>query len=653
MWFHFRGKWTGMISLDASAFSGAWRGRRKGGCALPDGDMMKKRIFALFCALLMLLGLVSTAGAESTVSTLPIKVELDFSKYQFTAPEEITVTIRVTNVTDEKFTSPVSVLDPNGSIIEAFGTPLLDAGASQSCTIAWNVTQADLNAGQLAFRVRYPRKDENGIVSNASNNFVKRISQVQAEPEIQVSRTITPGIARKGQEVSVVYEIRNVGTVDVTGVRIKESSAVSSNTASIGAIPAGEKKSHTFTVTMGTKNITSNATVTYSAGGKSYTEKVADAAIKYGTVNLTATLTADRKGGNVGDEVKLTLTLKNTGKKNITGITVTDPTLNTVFTDVTVEAGKTVKLEKTITMTETAEYQFTVTGMEGKTGIETATGRLPLTAIDPAKAPSLTVETTASTDVVFTLPSVIRFTTTVTNTGNYDAKNITVSSSGVSLANIALLAPGESFTTMRDVQVNMVGKFRFDATLRNELDEATTFEGNIIQVQQAAPTSVPTQVPVTTPQPFVAEELPTEDTLPAAVTTFQGVLTTLYYIFAVLAVISAVLLAVSIAGRVMNRPKDGQEQLQLSERRNYTEEVPEDERVMIADESENAPEAEEKPETAEAADTVQTADDVAANEKPASAEAQQVFTADDMAEDGDAMEDAKAQIYGRSKRGRQ
>ena len=596
----------------------------------------------------MLTGLVSIAGAESTASTLPIKVELDFSKYQFTAPEEITVTIRVTNVTDEKFTSPVSVLDPNGSIIEAFGTPLLDAGASQSCTIAWNVTQADLNAGQLAFRVRYPRKDENGIVSNASNNFVKRISQVQAEPEIQVSRTITPGIARKGQEVSVVYEIRNVGTVDVTGVRIKESSAVSSNTASIGAIPAGEKKSHTFTVTMGTKNITSNATVTYSAGGKSYTEKVADATIKYGTVNLTATLTADRKGGNVGDEVKLTLTLKNTGKKNITGITVTDPTLNTVFTDVTVDAGKTVKLEKTITMTETAEYQFTVTGMEG-----TATGRLPLTAIDPAKAPSLTVETTASTDVVFTLPSVIRFTTTVTNTGNYDAKKITVLSSGVTLASIAQLAPGESFTTMRDVQVNMVGKFRFDATLSNELGEATTFEGNIIQVQQAAPTSAPTQVPVTTPQPFVAEELPTEDTLPAAVTTFQGVLTTLYYIFAVLAVISAVLLAASIAGRVMNRPKDGQEQLQLSERRNYTEEVPEDERVMIADESENAPEAEEKPETAETADAVQTADDVAANEKPASAEAQQVFTADDMAEDGDAMEDAKAQIYGRSKRGRQ
>lgn len=611
--------------------------------------MMKKRIFAFFCVLLMLTGLVSIAGAESTASTLPIKVELDFSKYQFTAPEEITVTIRVTNVTDEKFTSPVSVLDPNGNIIEAFGTPLLDAGASQSCTISWSVTQADLNAGQLAFRVRYPRKDENGIVSNASNNFVKRISQVQADPEIQVTRTITPGIARKGQEVSVLYEIRNVGTVDVTNVRIKEASGVSSSTASVGTIPAGEKKSYTFTVTMGTKNITSNASITYAANGKSYTEKVADAAIKYGTVNLTAALTSDRKGGNVGDEVKLTLKLKNTGKKNMTGITVTDATLGTVFTDVAVDAGKTVTLEKTITVTETAEYQFTVTGMEGTTGVETATGRISLIAIDPAKAPNLQVETTASTDVVYTLPSVIRFTTTVTNVGNYDAKNITVSASGVSLASIAQLTPGESFTTMRDVQVNMVGQFRFDATLRNELDEPTTFEGNIIQVRQAAPTSVPTQVPVTTPQPFSPEELPTEDDLPAAVTTFQGVLTTLYYIFAVLAVISAVLLAVSIAGRVMNRPKDGQEQLQLNERRDYTEEVPENERVMLPDDREDAPEADEKP---EAADAVQTADDVAADDAPVSAD-QQVFTTDDMQEEGGAMEDAKAQIYGRSKRSRQ
>lgn len=608
---------------------------------------MKKRMFAFFCVLLMLTGLLSVAGAEAADGR-PIKVELDFSKYQFTAPEEITVTIRVTNVTDEKFTSPVSVQDPNGNLVEAFGTPLLDAGASQSCTITWNVTQADLDAGQLAFRVRYPRKDENGIVSNASNNFVKRIAQVQAEPEIQVSRTITPGIARKGQEVSVQYEIRNVGTVDVSGVRIKESSAVAANAVSVGTIPAGEKLTHTFTVTMGTKNLVSNATITYSAGGKSYTEKVEDATIKYGTVNLTATLTADRKGGNIGDEVTLTLTLKNTGKKDMTDINVTDATLGTVFTDLSVGAGKTVTQQKTVTVTETAEYQFTVAGLEGSTGVETATGRISLVAIDPAKAPALQVDTTASTDVVFTLPSVIRFTTTVTNVGNYDAKNITVLSSGVTLGSIAQLAPGESFTLMRDVQVNMTGQFRFDATLRNELNEATLFEGNIIQVSRAAPTSVPTQVPVTTPQPFVAEELPTQDNLPASVTTFQGVLTTLYYVFAVLAVVSAVLLAVSIAGRVMNRPKDGQEQLQLNERRSYTEEVPENERVMIADaENEEAPEKQE-----DAPETVQTADDVAA-EAPSAEADQQVLTTDDMQEEGEAMEDAKAQIYGRTKRNHQ
>ena len=147
----------------------------------------------------MLLGLVSIAGAESAASNdMPIHVEMEFSKDRFTGPETITIAIRVTNVTDEKFTSPVSMLDPNGNIIEAFGTPLLDAGASQTCTITWDVTQADLDAGKLVFRVRYPQKDENGVISNISRNCVKRIVQLEAEPEIQVSRSITPGIARKG-----------------------------------------------------------------------------------------------------------------------------------------------------------------------------------------------------------------------------------------------------------------------------------------------------------------------------------------------------------------------------------------------------------------------------------------------------------------------
>ena len=63
---------------------------------------------------------------------------------------------------------------------------------------------------------------------------------------------------------------------------------------------------------MGTKDITSAATISFKAGGKSYTKKVESTTIKHGEVKLSATLKTDKKGGAPGDTVKLTLTLKNT-----------------------------------------------------------------------------------------------------------------------------------------------------------------------------------------------------------------------------------------------------------------------------------------------------------------------------------------------------
>lgn len=608
-----------------------------GTCSRSIGYMLKQRALAFLCALLMLLGLCSFASAEGATSTLPIKVEIVLSKAEFIAPEDITVTIRITNVTDETLAGPVSVQYPNGHTIDEFGTPTLEAGASQSWTGTWTVTQSELDNGKLSFGVRYPIKDENGVVSNARSSFAKRITQVQAEPEVEIERTITPGTARKGQEVSVVYEIRNVGSVDLTNVRIKESSAVSSSTVTVGDIPAGEKKTHAFTVTMGTKDLTSNATITYTAAGKTHTEKVGNATLKYGNVNLNATLTADKKGGNPGDTVTFTLTLKNTGKKDITGITITDPTLGTLFTDLTVAAGKTVTQTTALTLTQSGEYQFTARGTQGNTTIETATGRLSLVCLDPSLAPSLTVEAVPSSDVVYKLPAVLRFTVTVTNVGSAEAKNVSVSSSGVTLYTFSSIGAGESATFMRDVEVQMTGKFRFDASYKNELDETSTFEGNVIQISQAAPTSVPTSVPVTTPKPFVPEELPTTDNLPASVAQFQDLLTYLYYFFAVLAVISALLLAVSIYGHFTAKRKaaNGQDQFDISERRDYTEEVAEQDRIIIGGDEDDAPD-----EPAEPVSSFSTPE----------GDAQEFYTADDMEDDGDAMEDAKAEIYGRKQK---
>ena len=117
---------------------------------------------------------------------------------------------------------------------------------------------------------------------------------------------------------------------------------------------------------MGTKDLTSNATISYKAGGKTFTSKVDSATVKYGEVKLSATLTADKKGGAPGDTVKLTLKLKNSGTTDFTNVTATDAALGTVFSNEKVPAGETLALEKELTITETQDIQFTVKGEDGR-----------------------------------------------------------------------------------------------------------------------------------------------------------------------------------------------------------------------------------------------------------------------------------------------
>lgn len=536
---------------------------------------MKQRMRILFLILSLFLGLTAIASAEGT--SLPIDVQMEASKLRFSAPEEITVVVKVTNISDTTLPGPVSLFYPDRSQVESFGAPVLEPGASHTWTGTWNVTQAQLNEGRISFGLRFPQMDETGTLRN--NNLTLRLGITYAplEPELEITRTITPAVARNGQEVSVTYEVRNVGEVDVNTVVIKESSAVAKEPGRIASVPAGEKASYTFTVTMGKKNLTSNATITYLANGKSYTEKVDNGTLKYGNVKLTATLKADKKGDVIGQTVKLTLTLKNTGKDNYENITVTDPVLGTVFSGLSVDAGKTVTQEKEITLTETAEYQFTVRGANASgDAVETATGRITVIAVDPTTLPGFTVQTTASSDTIYTLPGVVRFTVRVTNTSDVEAKNVQVVSNGVTIYTFDQLSPGQTGTCMRDVEVRTAGQFRFDAVIKDDLGQEQVHQGNVIRIQHARPTSTPTQVPMNTPAVPTFEDPATitSANLPAHYDQLQLAMTIGTNVFGVLAIISAVLLVISILGRVVNTSKSaGNDQLTLSEQRDYFEET--------------------------------------------------------------------------------
>lgn len=588
----------------------------------PDNAMKKRFLVLVALVALIVLGLTSAAMAAES----PISVKIDLSAKRFSGPAEVTVHISVSNTTDEDMPGPLALYYPNNKIISDFGTPTLSAGQTKTWEGTWKVTEDQIKDGRVLFGLRYSYLAEDGSIAHKEETYAYPIEDAGAVAQVEINRFITPSIARNGQKVSVIYEVANTGTIDVTDVVIKESTAVSKTNGKIALVKAGEKETYVFTVTMGKSDLTSSATISYKAGGKTYTETIASQKIKYGDVKLTATLAADKKGGNVGDTVKLTLTLKNTGKTNYENITVTDPTLGTVFTGLSVEAGKTITQEKEITISKSVSYQFTVTGSASGSTVETATDRITVTAVDPSKAVSLTVEAKADKPIIYILPDVVKFTVTVTNNASIDAANVTVSASGVDLYTFENIPAGESRSFVRDVRVEMAGNFRFDAALKNQLEETETFYSPLIRIIHSTPTAAPTLVPIPMPEVPEMEKLPTSDGLPPYVATVQHVMSIGQWVFLCIGVAALALIIIGVVGRAKNAAQSAKasDHLELDGYRDYTQAVPSKKRHTMPSDDEETPVEETAPNAEEEAP---------AEEAPAAED------------DSTAVNDAMAELY--------
>ena len=197
--------------------------------------MIRKRLLlALVLGIALVLLCASAALADD-----PMKVSMELSTNKFSAPRSITVSITVTNVGDVDMPGPVTLYYPSGKKVEEFGSPTLAVGASKNWSGEWTVTQKELEAGKITFKIKYSvysdEVDENGenTLVNKTKNFSKKIQYTGADPELEIERTIMPQTAQKGQEVSVTYEITNGGPVDVSGITIKENTTISTKSGTI------------------------------------------------------------------------------------------------------------------------------------------------------------------------------------------------------------------------------------------------------------------------------------------------------------------------------------------------------------------------------------------------------------------------------------
>lgn len=472
--------------------------------------MTKRKALLMSFVFVLLLSVYMVAVAEAN----PIAAKIEINPEKLAQPGPVEVTISITNTGTTDFTEPIMLFDPAAKPVEDFGTGgecLLAAGQTATWSGTYNVSRNTLDNGAITYFIKYKELNANGELQEAKQVLRAVVSQQTAETDITVKRTISPTVAREGQEIVVSYEIKNTGSVALNDIVIQENKAVYKEKQTIQALNPGASATLKYTVVMGTKDITSGAKITYKSETKKKTQTytVENQTIKYGTSKLTGELSSSSKGVVENGTVTLTLKLKNGGTLNYSDIRVTDANLGDLFVEALtgkeLAAGKSLTLEQELTVPQTTEYQLAVT-VTDETGNEESITTEPLTvsAISADDALHLQVNVTANRTEVFEQPGKVRFTIEISNDSKVDAANVVLRHGETVISRLGTLAAGKTRVLTRDTALSMAGKYQFTVTASDPLENSLSFSGNEIQIVFSVPTPVPatpTPLPEPTPEP--------------------------------------------------------------------------------------------------------------------------------------------------------
>lgn len=554
--------------------------------------MMKRKGFVLCLVLAVLMLLAGFAVAETTD---PIVTSMELTPGKLTGPGPVTVTITISNSSDKDLQDPVVLYDPAAQIVADFGTngsAMLKAGETRTWTGTYDVNQRTLDNGFVVYYVKYTLYNESGKAVEQSQSIRQKIGLQTAETDIEVKRTISPTIARKDQEIVVRYDISNTGTVALLNVGIQENKDIYSKKQTIPRLEPGQTAEIKYPVKMGSKDLTSSATITYTSESqtKEQTYKVEEQTIRFGEPELEAKLSASAKGVVQNGAITLTLTLKNTGSVDYSDIRVSDASLGDVFTNQELKAGKSLELTKEVTVPETTEYQFVINATDA-TGTETSisTDALSITAVNPEDALNLEVIATPDRTEVFEQPGNVRFTFTITNVSKVDASEVKVSHGETELYTFTGIPAGETRTMSRDFALSMAGKYRFTVSAKDPLESAMSFQSNEIQIAFSVPTpapATPTPAPDPTPEPtFAAATIPpiTDRSVGTVPKFVQIVLAPILILSAVVLLASVTLLVIATKRRHDQKKASeaAVDQLERAERRDYITPAEEAEEIAV------------------------------------------------------------------------
>lgn len=541
------------------------------GCKEMKNKLVKRALLFCLTALMVLFAAVALADD-------PIVCEMEVSQAVLTGEGTVRVNINVINVSDDGDAISVTLYDPAKNVCASFGsggTANLAPGSSASYSGSWTVTQEQLNAGKITYIASYKVTDADGNVNAVSRPIAKAITFQQATPKLHVQRT-APTKAVEGQNTAISYLLTNTGTVDITNIQITDEGLPDTEPLTCALLGVGQSVELTNEFVMGASAVTTRPTITYSylEGSEEKQNKTSggEKTIEVATVDVLVQLSAKSLIVNKGDKVELDCTITNKGDMEYIKLAVTDATLGSIESGITLGAKKEYSIKKSITVSNSGTYKFTVTALDSSGATVTfASNELTIQTAEDVKenlgddaiVPDLEVLVEADREIIYTEPSEIAFLVKVTNFGRLAAENVVISEGSTKVKTIDVIQPNETVTFAKMFTTTMGGQIQFTAAMKDSAGEEHKFESNIVKVTYVAPAPTPTPTPVPTPVPTATPE-PTE-TVSVDVSPFndgqnEGTSTGRVLLYVLAGLLLVILVAVTllvVADRKKNQPPRG------------------------------------------------------------------------------------------------
>ena len=529
---------------------------------------IRERGIRLIAAMMMTVCLLCSASAAFAAAD-PVRVSSLSEPQSVISEQEVSITIKVYNSSQEDLTGDIILYDPTGAPLETYSG--LKGENSVTYTGAWNVTQEQIDKSKINYYIRYTVETENGP-TETTRTIPVTIQTEAAAPQLTATYSVTPTAAKEGQEVTLSYTLSNTGNVELRNIVI-ENEGVTKEKVTAVSLSVGEKVTLTDTFKMGSKEVVSKPQITYTAAGSKKSLTISDMAKKTITVaedGLEISLSAkNTENLYPGEEVAFEIAMKNSGNTAYTALDVLLEDGTAVATGVELAPGASYEGKFTKSFTEGAAVAVSAAGKDSSGNpVAVVSNEVEVTTQDISRALILDVAAQAETTVIYSEPAVVRFAVLVKNTGETDATTLSVTQNGTKVATIPSLPSGESRTLVFDLQTSIAGKFRFDVSGKDADGNSKTYESNVIEVGYVAPTPAPTKVPPTpTPKP-TATPAPTATPVPTLSEMIAQKVnpTVLYAIAGVLGALLVIILAASgvSSAKRNKRMKDALDTIELS-----------------------------------------------------------------------------------------